>query len=316
MLPRPPGRSGVRYREGLVAIRKWVAAFLLATLAFGPLPGQADDAPQKHFLWKVTGPRGVVYLFGTIHIGKPNFYPLPAVIEDSFKHADTLVEEIKSDPADAQEMKRWIAEHGIYAGSDTIANHLSEQTIRHLAIHLKDRSWQEQQVIAKMRPWAIAALIDEEDVKRLGLDSEHGLDKHFAGEADQLHKPLEALETFASHLQLFSDMTADVEDKYLMQTLVDAEEPNSHLEMMIEAWQAGDSEKLQEMLTENVNNYPRLKSLTKRLLDDRNDAMTKQIEQYLSTSKTYFVAVGAAHMVGEHGIVSLLRAKQFTIEQL
>ena len=249
--------SGIRYCEGLVAIRKWVAAFLLATLAllYGPLPGQADDAPQKHFLWKVTGPKGVVYLFGTIHIGKPNFYPLPAVIEDSFKHADTLVEEIKSDPADAQQLKRWIADHGLYAGSDTIANHLSEQTIQHLAIHLKDKSWQEQQVIAKMRPWAIAAMIDEEDVKRLGLDAANGLDNHFAGEADGLHKPIEALETFASHLQLFSDMAADVEDKYLMQTLVDAEEPNSHLETMIEAWQAGDSEKLQELLTENVKQH-------------------------------------------------------------
>lgn len=310
--------SGIRYCEDLVAIRTWVSAFLLATVAllYGPLPGQADDASQKHFLWKVTGPRGVVYLFGTIHIGKPGFYPLPAVIEDSFKHADTLVEEIKSDPSDAQQMKRWIADHGLYAGSDTIANHLSEQTIRHLAIHLKDKSWQEQQVIAKMRPWAIAALIDEEDVKRLGLDAANGLDRHFAKEADDLHKPLEALETFASHLQLFSDMTADVEDKYLMQTLADAEQPNSHHETMFDAWQTGDSEKLQELLTENVNNYPRLKSLTKRLLDDRNDAMTKQIVQYLSTGKTYFVAVGAAHMVGEHGLVSLLRTAQFTVEQL
>jgi hypothetical protein len=44
--------------------------------------------------------------------------------------------------------------------------------------------------------------------------------------------------------------------------------------------------------------------------------MAKQIEQYLSSGKTYFVAVGAAHMVGEHGIVSLLRAKQLTVEQL
>jgi uncharacterized protein len=315
---KPPGKRGTRYSEGLMAIRTRLTPFLFAMLALlcCPLPGQADDAPQKHFLWKVTGPRGVVYLFGTIHIGKPDFYPLPAIIEDSFKHADTLVEEIKSDPSDAAQMKRWVAEHGIYTGSDTIANHLSEETIRHLALHLKDKSWQEQQVIAKMRPWAIATMIDQEDTKRLGLDPANGLDKHFLGEAQELNKPVEALETFAFQLQLISEMASDVEDNYLMQTLAEAEEPSSHLEMLVDAWREGDSDKLQELLTKTVNNYPRLKPVMKRLIDDRNDAMTKKIEQFLSTSKTYFVAVGAAHMVGEHGIVGLLRAKQFTVEQL
>ena len=86
--------------------------------------------------------------------------------------------------------------------------------------------------------------------------------------------------------------------------------------MTIDAWRAGDSDKLQELLTQTINDYPQLTSIMKRLLDDRNDAMAKQIEQFLSTNKTYFVAVGAGHMLGEHGIVSLLRAKQFKVEQL
>jgi uncharacterized protein YbaP (TraB family) len=299
-------------------MRSRVTALLFITLAllFCPLSGHADDAPQKHFLWKVTGPKSVVYLFGTIHIGKPDFYPLPAIIEDSFKRADTLVEEIKSDPSDAAQMKRWVVDHGLYPGSDMIGNHLTEQTIRHLAKYLNQKSWQEQQVIAKMRPWAIAAMIDGADSKRLGLDPANGLDKHFLGEAQEMHKPIEGLETFASHLQLFNDMANDVEDNYLMQTLAESEKPNSHLEMTIDAWRAGDSDKLQELLTQTINDYPQLTSIMKRLLDDRNDAMAKQIEQFLSTNKTYFVAVGAGHMVGEHGIVSLLRAKQFKVEQL
>jgi uncharacterized protein YbaP (TraB family) len=301
-------------------MRSRVAAFLLAALALasGLQPGNAtaEDAAQKHFLWKVTGSKGVVYLFGTVHIGKPDFYPLPAIIEDSFRHADTLVEEIKQDPSDAAQMKRWVAEHGLYPGSDMIANHLSEETISHLAIYLREKSWQEQQVIAKMRPWAIASIIEDADKKRLGLDPANGLDKHFLTEAEGLRKPVDALETFASHLQLLSDMANDVEDKYLMQTLAESEKPTSQLEMTIDAWRTGDSERLQELLTQTVNDYPRLKPLMKRLLDDRNDAMTEKIEQFLSTSKTYFVAVGAAHMVGEHGIVSQLRAKQLSVEQL
>ena len=295
-----------------------LVASLLCVALSGLARASDADSAQKHFLWKVTGAKGTgtVYLFGTIHIGKPDFYPLPAIIEDSFKRAETLVEEIKPDPSDATLMKRWVAEHGLYPGSDTIGNHLSEETIRHLAIYLKEKSWQEQQIVAKMRPSAIASMISDEDQKRLGFDRENGLDKHFLGEAQDSHKPGEALETFAAHLPLFSDMAANVEDNYLLHTLAESQKPTSHLEMLIDAWRTGDSEKMQDLLTQTVNDYPQIKPTMKKVLDDRNDAMTKKIEQFLSTNKTYFVAVGAAHMIGEHGIVNQLRTKEFKVEQL
>jgi uncharacterized protein len=301
-----------------MAMRSKVTAFLFAVMALlvFPLPSRADDAPQKHFLWKVTSGKSVVYLFGTIHVGKPDFYPLPAVVEDSFKRADTLVEEIKPDPSDAMLRKKFAAEHGLYPGSETIANHLGEETIRRLAIYLKRKSWQEQQIISKMRPSMIASMIKGESETRLGLDKEHGLDKHFATEAENSHKPLEALETAAFQEQLLSDMASEVEDSYLLQTLVDAQKPISNLEMIIDAWRSGDAEKMQELSDQSYIDYPQLKPFKKKVLDDRNDAMAKKIEQFLTTNKTYFVAVGAAHMVGEHGLVSLLKAAGFTVEQL
>jgi uncharacterized protein YbaP (TraB family) len=53
-----------------------------------------------------------------------------------------------------------------------------------------------------------------------------------------------------------------------------------------------------------------------KLLDERNNAMTTKIERFLQTPKTYFVAVGAGHLVGDKGILSLLRRKKFIAEQL
>jgi uncharacterized protein YbaP (TraB family) len=44
--------------------------------------------------------------------------------------------------------------------------------------------------------------------------------------------------------------------------------------------------------------------------------MTEKVEGYLKTSKNYFVVAGGAHMVGEEGIVSLLRNRGYTVEQL
>jgi uncharacterized protein YbaP (TraB family) len=74
-----------------------IAALVLCCFASpGAAPPAAGDGAPKHFLWRVTGPKGVVYLLGTIHVGKADFYPLPSIIEDSFKNADTLIEEVDS----------------------------------------------------------------------------------------------------------------------------------------------------------------------------------------------------------------------------
>ena len=76
----------------------WKRALAIAALALccfasaGAAPPAAGDGAPKHFLWRVTGSKGVVYLLGTIHVGKADFYPLPPIIEDSFKKADRLIE--------------------------------------------------------------------------------------------------------------------------------------------------------------------------------------------------------------------------------
>ena len=53
------------------------------------------------------------------------------------------------------------------------------------------------------------------------------------------------------------------------------------------------------------------------LLDDRNVAMAKKVRRYLKDAKrTYFVVVGAGHLVGEKGLVALLEDPALQIEQV
>jgi uncharacterized protein YbaP (TraB family) len=65
-----------------------------------------------------------------------------------------------------------------------------------------------------------------------------------------------------------------------------------------------------------VRDYPQLKPVFEKMFDQRNDTMTQQIEQFLQTPKTYFVAVGAGHLTGDRGILSQLRSKNYDVEQL
>lgn len=294
-----------------------IAALALCSFAFAgaAAPAGGDVAP-KHFLWKVTGPKGVVYLLGTIHAGKADFYPLPSIIEESFKSADTLIEEIDtSEPAEAARVQQAFMENGDYPNGDTITNHLSEVTRSHLAAYVKEGGLPEQ-AVAHMRPWLVSMLVELREMKQMGFDPSYGLDQHFLDEAQQSHKQIGALEDAGSQLKLLSSLSEEFQDRLLLSSLVDMAKSHDVVDLLTRAWQSGDTAALQEVITGSVRDYPQLEPLMTKLIDDRNTAMTAQIEGFLQTPKCYFVAVGAAHLVGDNGILSQLQRKNFTVEQL
>jgi uncharacterized protein YbaP (TraB family) len=299
--------------------KRGLAIAALALCCFAPAeaapPTAGKDAP-KHFLWKVTGPKGVVYLLGTIHAGKADFYPLPSIIEDSFKKSDRLIEEIDiSEPAEAARVQRAFIEEGSYPNGETITNHLTEVTRSHLAAYVKKGGLPES-AIAHMRPWLVSMLVDLGEMKQMGFDPSYGLDQHFLEEAQQSHKQIGALEDAESQFRLFSSLSEELQDRLLLSSLVDMEKWPGVVNLLTRAWQSGDTAAIQEVLTGTTRDYPQLKPLMIKLLDDRNTAMTAKIEQFLQTPESYFVAVGAGHLVGDHGILSQLRRKNFTVEQL
>ena len=70
------------------------------------------------------------------------------------------------------------------------------------------------------------------------------------------------------------------------------------------------------MATRSMTGDRRLSSIYEILIYDRNRKMVSKIEDFLKTKETYFVIVGAGHLIGGQGIVEILKAKGYTVEQL
>jgi uncharacterized protein YbaP (TraB family) len=317
MLALPRDARGDRRKS----MMSWKRALTIAALALcfaftGAAPAAAGDSAPKHFLWKVTGPQGVVYLLGTIHTAKADFYPLPSIIEDSFEKTDTLIEEVDlSNPAEVASAQRGLIEDGSYANGDTITNHLSEVTRSHLAAYVKEGGLPEP-AIAHMRPWLLSMVVELGEMKRMGFDPSYGLDRHFLEEAEQSREEIGALEDAESQLKMLSSLSEEFQDRLLLSSLVNMEKSHDLVDLLTRAWQSGDAAAMQEVITSSARDYPQLEPLLTKLFDDRNTAMTAKIERFLQTPKSYFVAVGAGHLVGDKGILSQLRRKNFRVEQL
>jgi uncharacterized protein YbaP (TraB family) len=87
-------------------------------------------------------------------------------------------------------------------------------------------------------------------------------------------------------------------------------------ERLLESWKSGDADGMEQMLMRIMKEDRRLLPIYEIIYYERNRNMSSRIEGLLGTKDTYFVTVGAAHMIGEEGIVEILRKKGYPVEQL
>jgi uncharacterized protein len=297
----------------------WQACLILLLLSLEPLARAAEppgDTAQKLFCWKVTGSQGAVYLFGTVHVGRADFYPLAPVIETSFKQADKLITEADLiEPQDTSRLLKMLMQKGVYPAGDSIENHIGQQT-RALLLPYVAKSKELTSDYARLKPWFLTVSIAVIEAKRMGLDTSAGLDRHFVDQATEMHKPIGTLETAEFQLDLISSFSEELQDRLLLSSLLDAEHMGEGMDRMLRAWKSGNAEAMEEAKLRYIGDYPSLKPVFEKMFDQRNDGMTRQVEQFLQTPKSYFVAVGAGHLTGERGILSQLRGRSHTVEQL
>lgn len=85
---------------------------------------------------------------------------------------------------------------------------------------------------------------------------------------------------------------------------------------MIDAWRHGSASTIDNLLNGSFESTPELEHLYELLITDRNIEMTTKIEDLLKGQKTYFVVLGAGHMVGDQGVVNFLTRRGYEVTQL
>jgi hypothetical protein len=152
------------------------------------------------------------------------------------------------------------------------------------------------------------------ELQKLGITPDNGIDQHFLNRAKGKKKILE-LESSKEQMDLLSGFSDKEDAAFLKYTLKDLESTGKHLDEIMAAWHQGDAERLNALLMEAFNENKELSPLKKKLIDDRNKKMASRIEEFLNTEQTYFVVVGAGHLVGNEGLLRIL-SKKHTLKQL
>lgn len=290
--------------------KRWTAALFCLVLA-----GPACAEPPRPLLWKVSDGDNAVYLLGSFHLLKPGDYPLAPSTDAAFADAEQVVFELSpaemSDPAGAARM----LDTAKRSDGRTLQESLPADTWQALEAYAATRSMPLGFYMDK-DAWLLSLVISLNEMQRLGLDPNLGLDRHFADRAVKAGKPVRGLETYDQQIALFEGMTPLEQQQALQESLDEAEQMRGEIERMHALWRAGDAEALfEETGAELKAKYP---GVYKRLNSDRNLAWLPRLRAMLddSDSDDTLVVVGAMHLLGEDGVVALLRAKGYRVERL
>ncbi len=100
------------------------------------------------------------------------------------------------------------------------------------------------------------------------------------------------------------------------QMLVMSSPPDSSTENLLkikDAWLAGNTVMLDSMLNKSMMEAP---AIFNKIVVQRNKSWIPRLDAMLQGTDDALVVVGAAHLVGKQGVVEMLKAKGYTVEQM
>lgn len=280
----------------------------LATL-FAAATLQASEAPGSVFMWKVERGGATVHLLGSIHALKAEAYPLPASIESAFEGSEVVVFEVDLDEMTGGAFEMLAA--GSLEAGQTLEGTLGPDLWAELA-EASAGVGLDPAMLQFMKPWMAALSVAALELSAAGYLPAHGLDSHFAGRAEEAGKRREALETVEFQIGLFNSMSPEQSAAFLRYTLADLETLDPVLDELYRHWRAGEVGPIAELMGHEFVGFP---ELHRALIADRNRRWLPRIEELLAGGQEALVVVGALHLVGDEGLVALLRRRGYTVTQ-
>ena len=269
---------------------------------------------SKGFFWEVKSDHTTVYLLGSVHVAKEDFYPMQSKIENAFEASDSLVVEADLDSANQGSIQQEMSKMATYPYGESIKDHLSYETLSLLRKRLTEYG-SNLAAVQMYKPWMVSMTIQMQEIAKAGFTAEHGIDLYFMNKARRTGKGIIELEGLLYQIKLFNSFPDSLQELSLLDALTTQTEIYQNIDRVGQAWKDGDTQIIQDLFLKDIND-PKMKPLYETVLYGRHPGMIEKIERFLNSNKTYFVVVGVGHMIGERGLVEMLQDRGYQVKRM
>jgi uncharacterized protein len=278
----------------------------------------AQDAPivreasiQAHpALWTVHSPTATAYILGSIHLLPPNMLWRTPAINSALEASDVYVFEAPLDSAGMAAVTAFVREHGLLPPGETLPSLLDGRAQKdfHDAVALTDLP---ENRLDNMRPWLASIALETAYMEKQHYSPMSGVDRQVFDIATAHGKSIRCFETVDQQLSLLTPPDEKLEVQEFDVDIRQFKTEMSSLGPFVDAWASGKAERVGALLNKDLDEEP---GARKALIDDRNKAWLTKLDGMMSEHHTYFITVGAGHLVGPRGVPALLKAKGFRVD--
>ncbi|WP_298161214.1 TraB/GumN family protein [Brevundimonas sp.] len=302
---------------GRTAVGVALGISLAAALLAGAPRAFAQDAAPAHdhaaivqatgdgpALWSISDADSTLYLFGTVHVLRPDTPWGSAKVDAAFDASQNVIFEI-SNPDDQSALMPLIQQYGL-SPQTPLSSLLTPEELADLDVAAQTVGGSAAQ-FDPLRPWLVALSLSVAPLTKAGYDPASGVELILKHRAEEAGKPVTGLETIDRQVEILAGLSQETQLAFLRATLEDFDEATTELDTLVNAWAEGDVETINRVGVLEMRRASQ--EIYDALLTRRNTVWADQIQTILAGSGVTFIAVGSAHLAGDDSVQAILEAR-------
>jgi len=294
-------------------MRKSVWAWVVGACVAAGAQAPAVKVAATPAMWKVKGVHGTVYLFGSVHVMKPDVQWETAKVKAALAESGMLYLEIPDVDPEAMKALQPLA---LQMGMDVehpLSTKISKEDVALLDTAVKGLGMPGESSFEPLKPWMVYTILSVLPATKAGYAADSGIDAKLAVEAKGQKKPIKGFETAEEQLHFLADMPEAQQVEMLHKTLIDLPKSQTELDEMVADWTRGDVDKIAAIENDEMKvKYP---DLYEKLLVKRNQHFAEVLTGMLKdpATGTVFVTIGAAHLAGPDSVTKMLEKGGYSV---
>ncbi len=291
------------------SLRLWVVPVVLGFSACASEKNNADPGysyadNDNSLLWEISGNglKEPSYLYGTIHIQRREVFEYDTVVSIVFNKSAAYAMELNMEEIDPMKAA------ALMQTDKPLDSILSPEKYRQLDSLFLAHTGMNLSLMKKTKPFFLMAQIMQ---LQIGGDMPVALDLDFFEKAREQKKKLIGIEKFEEQMAAVDELSIEEQTDLILEGYKDGEAPLAQIDELLEAYLNAEVQKMAELSKDTL--YP--EKFHRAFLQERNIRMADRIAEIVREQVT-FNAVGAAHLGGEEGVITLLRQKGFELKPI
>lgn len=291
------------------------AALFCALFCGSPARGASVPA-----LWSVQGAKAKVYIFGTIHIMKPDVVWSTPALDRALAESDDLWLEVPDDLQDPTALLPQLQSLAMDP-AHPLSSKVTKADLERFDGLVKAAGLPGEQTFEAFRPWFAGLMVGLLPAMKSGYSGGSGIDATLRTKMKGAGKPVEGFETIDEQMHLFADLTPPQELAFFHESIASASsasgagsvDKSGGVDALEAAWQSGDVARVAHLDDQLASVDPGLSAV---LITNRNAKWAKRLDERLHGTGTSFVAVGMGHLAGPGSLLEDLEKLGYTITRV